>query len=168
MVSQNELISIYRETVLPLYGYVSRRTGGQKDLTEDIVQETYVRAWQSWQRRKIDNHLAWLKMVAHNLLVNHFRRLKPHSLDEVSFDPATETPLDAPDNVAWVQLGLTRIRKNYSEILEMFYFDEKNFKEISERLKITEKAVEGRIHRARLALRKQLQKLVNSDGGLQK
>jgi RNA polymerase sigma-70 factor (ECF subfamily) len=168
MISQSELMSVYRETVRPLYGYVSRRTGGQRDLTEDIVQETYVRAWQSWHRHEVDNHLAWLKTVAHNLLANHFRRLKLHSLDEAGFDPACEAPLDTPDNVAWVQLGLTRIKKNYSQILEMFYFDEKNLKEISSRLKITERTVEGRMHRARLALRKQLQKLAKSNGGLKK
>ncbi len=165
MVSQSELMSIYKETIRPLYLYVSRRTGGQRDLTEDVVQETFVRAWQNWHRRRADNPLAWLKTVAHNLLVNHFRQLKPHSLDEINFDPVSDTPLTAPDDVAWVQMGLTRIKKNYSEILEMHYFDEKNFKEISAQLSITERAVEGRIHRARLALRKQVQKLIKANGG---
>ena len=114
MISHQELMSIYRETVHPLYFYVSRRTGGHKELTEDIVQETFVRAWQYWHQCRADNQLAWLKTVAHNLLVNHFRQLKTHSLDAMNFDPVGDMPRDTPDNIAWLQLGLTRIRKSYS------------------------------------------------------
>ena len=168
MESQKDLMSIYRETIRPLYYYVSRRTGGQRDLTEDIVQETFVRALQNWNHHCPDNPLAWLKTVAHHLLVNHFRRLQPHSFDVVNFDTAIDSSSDAPDTAAWVQLGLNRIRKGYSEILEMFYFDEMNLKEIAGKLSITERAVEGRMHRGRLALHKQLKKIKGSRGGHKK
>ena len=41
---EQQWLQIYRETVHPLYGYMAKRTGGDRALTEDIVQESYLRA----------------------------------------------------------------------------------------------------------------------------
>lgn len=35
---------MYRQTIRPLYAYVSRRCGGDRALAEDVVQETWLRA----------------------------------------------------------------------------------------------------------------------------
>ena len=35
---------MYRESIRPLYAYVSRRVGGDAGLAEDLVQETWMRA----------------------------------------------------------------------------------------------------------------------------
>lgn len=161
-----DLMSIYRETVHPLYRYVSRRTGGQRELAEDIVQETFIRAFEHWRKTTVRNHLAWLKTVAHNLLVSHYRRIQPHSLDEIGLDPVTKKPdLDTPNTVTWVQWGLTRLKRKQARILEMFYFDEKTVANISTELKISERAVEGRLRRARAALRSQLERFQRAKGG---
>ena len=46
-------------TLRVLYGYVSRRSGGQRELAEDITQETFLRATRVWQRTgAADNLLA--------------------------------------------------------------------------------------------------------------
>lgn len=166
MISENQLMSIYRDTVHPLYAYVSRRTGGRRDLAEDIVQETYIRAWQHWHRQEVQNPLAWLKTVAHNLLASHYRKLQPQSWEEAGFDPASETPdLDAPDVVALVQWGLTRIRKRHARILECFYFDGQPVRDIAREWRISERAVEGRLRRARQILREKLERISKTTGG---
>lgn len=161
-----DLMSIYRETVYPLYRYVSRRTGGQRELAEDILQETYIRAFEHWRKKTVRNPLAWLKTVARNLLVSHYRRVQPRSLDQIKLDPVTEKPdLDTPHTAAWVQWGLTRLKTKQARILEMFYFDEKTVAGISADLKISERAVEGRLRRARAALRSQLKASQSVKGG---
>ena len=33
------IVAIYRETILALYGYVSRNCGGDRTLAEDVTQE---------------------------------------------------------------------------------------------------------------------------------
>jgi RNA polymerase sigma-70 factor (ECF subfamily) len=166
VISDEELMAIYHETVRSLYAYVSRRTGGQRELAEDIVQETYIRAWDHWHRRKVRQPLAWLKTVARNLLASHFRRLQTRSLDQMNFDPAAEVPdLNAPVAVAWVQWGLARLKKGQARILESFYFDELPVREIAREWKLSERAVEGRLRRARQALRRQLERAQRARGG---
>ncbi len=39
-----DVIGVYRETVHELYRFVWRRSGGSRELAEDITQETYLRA----------------------------------------------------------------------------------------------------------------------------
>ena len=48
-----ELVRIYRGTIGPLYGYVSRRVGGDAALAEDLVQDTWMRAVGDWPARGV-------------------------------------------------------------------------------------------------------------------
>lgn len=157
MASESELLNIYRQTVHPLYAYVSCRTGGQRALAEDIVQETYIRAWESWTRRPARDPMAWLKTVAHNLLVSHFRRIQPGSLTGLGFEPAGESPdLSRSESVARLQWGLARISLGRAHLLESFYFEEKSVRDIAAAGRMSVRAVEGRLRRAREALGRQM------------
>jgi DNA-directed RNA polymerase specialized sigma24 family protein len=44
VLDEDEIIQEYRQTIGPLYAYVSRRVGGDRGLAEDLVQETWMRA----------------------------------------------------------------------------------------------------------------------------
>lgn len=69
-MTEQQWLKIYRETVHPLYGYMARRTRGNRELSEDIVQESYLRALDNWKRKTMpDSPLAWLKRVARNVLM---------------------------------------------------------------------------------------------------
>ena len=162
----DELTTVYRETIQSLYQYVSWRTGGRRALSEDIVQETYVRAFESWHKQKIENPMAWLRSIAHNLLVSYYRKKKPASLEDLGWDPSSDAvPTDSPEKADWIQWGLTQLGKKDSHILEMFYFCEFNTREISKELHISERAVEGRLRRARQKLKKALMKCGHPSGG---
>jgi RNA polymerase sigma-70 factor (ECF subfamily) len=74
-VTEQQWLKIYRETVHPLYGYMARRTGGNQELTEDIVQESFLKALDGWNRKAVpDSPLAWLKRAARNILIDYLRR----------------------------------------------------------------------------------------------
>src|SRR5258708_7785108 len=80
-----DLIRVYRETIESLYGYVSRRCGGGRDLVEDVTQEAWLRALRVWPVKGIPTTpLAWLTTVARNLIMDHFRRREHPSLDLVT------------------------------------------------------------------------------------
>jgi len=135
-------------------------------LSEDIVQETYVRAFEQWNKKKIENPMAWLRSVAHNLLVSHYRKKKPASLEDLGWDPSSDTvPTDSPEKAEWIQWGLAQLRKKDSHMLELFYFCEFSTRDIAEELQISERAVEGRLRRARQKLKKALAKYGGSQGG---
>ena len=156
-----EILEIYRQTIGPLFGYVSRRVGGDSGLAEDLVQETWMRALDTWPSRGLPNQpLAWLTRVAHNALVSHFRRIRPELVDPVVIDLEAASPSDNPDTAAVVGWGLARLRRSHSSVLEAFYFDGKSVAEIASEQSTSERAVEGRLRRARAKLKKTLTRIL--------
>jgi RNA polymerase sigma-70 factor (ECF subfamily) len=156
--TEAEIVEIYQRTIRPLYGYVSRRVGGNTALAEDLVQETWMRALDAWPSRGMpDEPLAWLIRVAHNTLVSHFRRVRPESVDVTQID--VEAPAfvpDSPGSSVLVSWALSRMRRGQAELLEAFYFDGKSVREIARERSMSERGVEGRLRRARLKLKKVL------------
>jgi RNA polymerase sigma-70 factor (ECF subfamily) len=158
----DELVATYRQTIRPLYAYVSRRVGGDAALAEDLVQDTWMRALDAWPARGVPRDpLAWLIRVAHNTLVSYFRRVRPELVDPSVIDlTAADFTPDTPENAAAVGWGLARLRRAHAEVLEAFYFDGKSVREIASECGTSERAIEGRLRRAREKLRNQLQKIM--------
>ncbi len=161
-MGDDETLEIYRATIRPLYAYVSRRVGGDRALAEDLVQDTWMRALDTWPTRgRPDEPLAWLLRVARNTMISHFRRIRPESIDPRALDLEAPGPLpDEPDSAAMVYWGLARVRRRHADLLEAFYFDGKSVREIATERSMTEKAVEGRLRRARAVLKKKLAKIL--------
>jgi RNA polymerase sigma-70 factor (ECF subfamily) len=154
-VSEQEWLQIYRETVHPLYGYMAKRTGGDRALTEDIVQESYLRALDSWKHKIVpETPLAWLKCVARNILIDHLRRKKRDARTEA------DLPKDSGHRTAAAELesleifqAIHSLGRKKAGILEAFYFDGMTVREIAGQMGISERAVEGLLRRARRSLR---------------
>jgi len=164
-LSEEEIQRIYRDTIDPLYGYVSRLCGGDRALAEDVTQETWLRAVASWRAKGApDNALAWLSTVARNLLFNQLRRPPMLPLDDID-------PPAAPDDTArgtiarLVTTALTRLPQRESRLLEAFHLDGVRVAQIAQENGISERAVEGRLRRARAHLRRQLQDIFKSHEG---
>jgi len=164
-----DVIGIYRETVQELYRFVSRRSGGSRDLAEDITQETYLRAVREWRGGRLpDVPLAWLQTVARNLLLNHYRRKTPELIEAARIDALFDDgPPDGPDVAALVYWGLARLGRRRGELLEAFYLEGKRTATIAREFGISERAVEGRLRRARQALRTRLERLITQNGEIQ-
>ncbi len=156
-MSPDPLLNAYRDQVRPLYSWVSRRVGGDRDLAEDVVQEVWLRALRAWRRSgPPDDTLAWLTTTAANLLRNHFRRLRPIA-DNAVLDLAREDfAPDTPDAAALLQWGLSRLRGAQARLVEAHHLDGESLAAIGARMGLSERAVEGRLHRARAVLRRHL------------
>ena len=161
-----EVIGIYRETVQELYRFVWRRSGGSRELAEDITQETYLRAVREWgSGQRPDVPLAWLQTVARNLLLNHYRRKTPELVESARIDALFDGgPPDGPDAAALVYWGLARLSRRRGELLEAFYLEGKKTAAIALEFGISERAVEGRLRRARQALRTRLERIIKQNG----
>jgi len=163
-IPEEALVQIYRATIRPLYAYISRRVGGDSGLAEDLAQETWMRALDAWPARGVpDEPLAWLIRVARNGLVSHFRRVTPQSVDPATIDlEAVDFSPETAEIAAVVGWGLARLRRGHAEVLEAYYFDGKSVKEIAHERSTSERAIEGRLRRARAKLKKKLEKLLPS------
>jgi RNA polymerase sigma-70 factor (ECF subfamily) len=162
-VDEYTLIETYRSTIHQLYRYVSLRCGGDRALAEDVTQEAWLRAVVNWRRKGLpDEPLAWLTVVARNLLSNYFRSIRPVPLDQA---PAgweaglleDELDPDDPDLAVLITWGFARLKKDQAELLDAFHLEGRKVADIAEARGLSERAVEGRLRRARQALRRILE-----------
>jgi RNA polymerase sigma-70 factor (ECF subfamily) len=171
-MDEGALIQVYRECVHPLYEFVSYRCGGDRGLAEDVTQETWLRAVQTWQKDGLpENPLAWLRTVARNLIVDYYRRHRPLSLESMPSGWEGESEedssgFDSPDAAALITWGLSRLRKAQADLLEAFHLEGQRVADIAARTGLSERAVEGRLHRARKKLRRHLESAVGRKGGM--
>lgn len=170
-VTEAQLMDIYWETIGPLYGYASRRCGGQRDIAEDVTQETWFRAVREWRRNGVPaTPMAWLTAVARNLVVDHLRRAEHVPLDTVSRSDLL-TAVDqnevsaSAEIVLAVSNALTRLPKAEAQLLEAFHFERFKVAQLAVSYGISERAVEGRLRRARERLRHELEITFKADRG---
>lgn len=159
---ESDLLQVYRDTVRPLYAFVSRRVGGDAALAEDLVQETWMRALDTWPSRGVpDEPLAWLIRVARNTLVSHFRKHRPESVDPALMEIEDDRYSAAePESAAVVGWGMAQLRRAHADVLEAFYFEGQSVVEIATARALSERAVEGRLRRARAKLKSKLARIV--------
>ncbi|HEY4303539.1 MAG TPA: sigma-70 family RNA polymerase sigma factor [Gemmatimonadaceae bacterium] len=173
--SEDDLRKIYDETIEPLYRFVSRRCGNERALAEDVTQETWLRAVAVWQRDGLPNKpIGWLTTVARNLILNQQRKRESIPLDLL---PPAETPTaperDIPDILAetvdvaaMVAVALLRIPKEEARLLESFHYDGRRMSQLAQSYGVSERAIEGRLRRARERLRRELELLFKTEQGL--
>jgi RNA polymerase sigma-70 factor (ECF subfamily) len=158
-----DLVRTYRSTVGPLYAWVSRRVGGDRALAEDLVQDTWMRAVADWPVHGVPRDpLAWLIRVARNTLVSHFRRMRPELVDPALLDAIERQEPQAtshPGAASVINWGMAQLRRSHAELLEEFYFAEKSVRDIARDRGLSERAVEGRLRRARTKLRKVIERI---------
>jgi RNA polymerase sigma-70 factor (ECF subfamily) len=66
---------VYELTLPHVFGYLVARCAGDRDLAEDLCSETYLAAVDRVHRHGPEAlTLPWLKVVAHNKWVDHWRR----------------------------------------------------------------------------------------------
>lgn len=125
-------------------------------LAEDLVQETFARAWKAWGDLRDDKAVkAWLFSILHR---EHARLYERKRLDTEELDPEAAWAAAEPDVAAALSLreALERLPLAYREPLLMQVLGGFACGEIAAALDITEAAVMQRVSRARRALRETL------------
>src|ERR1041385_5526145 len=154
-ISESELERIYDATIVELYGFVSRRCGGRRELAEDVTQEAWFRALRHWREHGVPkNPLGWLTAVSRNLRVSFSRRPRPAALDDVS--PAEilaavddNAVSESAEAASLVTQALGRIPEAEAKLLETFHYDRMKMSQLAELYGVSERAIQGRLGRAR-------------------
>ncbi|HAM27602.1 MAG TPA: RNA polymerase subunit sigma [Microbacteriaceae bacterium] len=158
---QAELLrALHDEHAPALWRYVVWLTG-DRQLAEDVVQETLVRAWQRPQvlEQGGASARAWLFTVARNIIVDE--RRSAHSRHELSTDTPPERAVDDGTDAlldAWlVSDALAQLSLDHRLVVVHAYYRGESTAEISRSLGIPEGTVKSRLHYALRALRLALQ-----------
>jgi RNA polymerase sigma factor (sigma-70 family) len=128
---------------------------GSHPAAEDAVQEALARAWEAGERGvRIDSAVAWISVVAANLLRDRFRRfLRERSARARLADRATTASwTGGVEQRADVEQALLRLPRKQREVAVLHYYLDLELAQIAERLGVPEGTVKSALHRARTSL----------------
>lgn len=126
-----------------------------RSTAEDLVQETFTRAWQGWKRLRDEKAAkSWLYTILRNEHARLYER-KRFDIDETKeLDEVMDTGgMNAYERFE-MRDALKALPKSYSEPLLLQVLGGFSCREIAAKMDISEGAVMTRLTRARLALRK--------------
>ncbi|MCA9524496.1 MAG: sigma-70 family RNA polymerase sigma factor [Myxococcales bacterium] len=147
------------------------RTAGSAQDAEEIVQETYVRAWRDMKRFDFRSSIAtWLCRIAYHVAIDHVRRearnrkrIEPEREELAPLVERIESPNPGPEDELGdrrlqqaVQRLLDTLKPKYRAILTLREIDGLSYDEIADELGIAKGTVESRLFRARAALMKKV------------
>jgi len=132
---------------------VSYSRTGDRALSEDVAQDTFIAAWRQLdQLREVGRLRSWLCGIARNLARKARRRTEREApLDRiVVFDGANPFD-DAADaeSERVVRDALTRVPETYRDVLVLYYREQRSARDVAVTLGITEAAAMQRLARGR-------------------
>ncbi len=155
------LSELYDRYAPKMYAYIYRRVGDAA-LAEDLTGELFLRVLQAIRndRAWCDSFVAWLYRIAHNLVIDHYRRRPP--VPEVSLEPAKAASDDiSPGSEVekimeqeQLRAAIGLLTPEQQEVLALRFGEGLQIKEIARIMDKTPGAIQALQHRAMASLRR--------------
>jgi RNA polymerase sigma-70 factor (ECF subfamily) len=148
--------ALFDEHAAALLAYVQRLMRGDRQLAEDIVQETLLRAWKNADRVPEGARRPWLFVTARHLVIDAYRarRSRPDEvtaeLMQLSMD---DDGLDAALDAVLVADALRTLSPEHRAVLFDSYYRGETASQIAAARGIPAGTVRSRMHYALKALR---------------
>ena len=160
----SELVKKYQNK---LFYYVLRISSLTKEDAQDIVQTTFIKAYRNLNN--FDQSLkfsSWIYRICHNETRNVFKKNKNiisnivkddlDLFDIIASKLDTELEINKEYEASLIRKELKNLKPIYKEVLILYYFENKQYKEISDILKKPINTVSVLILRAKKELRNKL------------
>jgi RNA polymerase sigma-70 factor (ECF subfamily) len=136
-----------------LHGFLMRRLGGRKELSEDIRQEIYLRIWRFSDTELVREPRAYLFRVARNvlhdkLLLAERERATFGNANDGIVEGITDDHASHTDNERDLQRILSKLPKLYRAILLLRTAQGMSYSEIAKELQLSEHTVKKYMHLA--------------------
>ena len=178
IISDSELVSSYidgneksLETLIKrhkqrIYSFIYSKVL-DRDLTEDIFQDTFIKVIKTLKLGNYNEQgkfVSWVMRIAHNLVIDHFRKNKripkfENSYDFDIFSVLSDSSLNAEKSLIKDQI-LNDVKKlieylpdDQKEVLKYRFYNDMSFKEISEKTGVSINTSLGRMRYALINLR---------------
>jgi RNA polymerase sigma-70 factor (ECF subfamily) len=153
------LAELYDRYAPALYAYIYRRVG-ERQLAEDLAADVFLSALDALQHGRFAavSLQAWLYRLAHNRVVDHYRRAGRAPL--APLDDALAAPDDVPEaarrrrDQAWIRAALQRLTPDQQQIIVLRFGEGLSAGAIAAALGKSEEAIRALQHRALAALRR--------------
>jgi len=153
-----------------IFNFIYRQTDDE-DLTADLSSQTFLIALNNVERYQFRGvpFSAWLYKIASNEVNKHYRKknqTKVFSIEEMRIRELMEQANEGYDEEIIQRLMeyLKELPTEMLQVLELRFFEDKDFKEIAFILDITESGAKMRTYRALDRLRKNFNLRIKYDG----
>lgn len=168
---ESALASLIERHQSKIYGFIYSKVN-DRDLSDDIFQDTFIKVIKTLKTKSYNEEgkfLPWMMRIAHNLVVDHFRKAKKmpfqRETEEYSiFNYMTDNAptIESQMITEQVEVDLTRLLDelpdDQKEVLVMRMYQDLSFKEIAELTGVSINTALGRMRYALLNLRKIIEK----------
>jgi RNA polymerase sigma-70 factor (ECF subfamily) len=165
---------LYRDHVDQIYRFAQRLCGHNDD-AKDLVQDTFLNAYRGIKRFRGEAQIStWLYTIATRACIRMRRRRRGEPERELSLDefiPTSQgefrlqipieglTPEEALEHKElrrMLQQAIQKLPKKYRLVLVLRDMEGLTAKQVSSVMRLNERAVKSRLHRARLFVRREL------------
>jgi len=168
---ESALATLIQRHQSKIFGFIYSKVN-DRDLSDDIFQDTFIKVIKTLKSQSYNEEgkfLPWVMRIAHNLVVDHFRKAKKMPLqretDEYSvFNFMTDNGLNIEVQMISDQVAsdltklLDELPEDQKEVLVMRMYQDLSFKEIAELTGVSINTALGRMRYALLNLRKIIEK----------
>ena len=165
------LESLIKRHQSKIFGFIYSKVG-DRDITDDIFQDTFIKVIRTLKSNAYNEEgkfLPWVMRIAHNLVVDHFRRNKKMPLYRETenfsiFSIMTDDALTIENKLISDQVTndlrklVEELPADQKEVLMMRLYQDMSFKEISEATGVSINTALGRMRYVVLNLRKVIDK----------
>ena len=134
---------------------------GDEEKAKDLVQDTFTRLWQNCKKVIYEKVKSYLYTIANNIFldeVKHEKIVLKHK-EQITVQQDNETPeykLEEKEFKNKLENALANLSEKQRVVLLLNRIDKLTYKEIAEKLNISVKAVEKRMHNALTSLNKEI------------
>lgn len=139
-------------------------TGIVKDgyQAEDIMQETFLKTYRYVENKKIEYPKTFLFRIAHNLAIDHIRKIKPIEFVKELFvkdsaDSVSEI-MEVKEESKLLYQAIQALKPNYRQVIILRKIEEFSIQDTATILNWSESKVKSTLYRAVRALEKDLTK----------
>lgn len=150
-----EIVQMYQQ---PLYWYIRRTVLIHED-AEDILQETFIKAYKSlWALRKKEALKAWLYRIATNEVNRYFKKARPNvPLENIGAVAASES-VSAQRACEIVSSAILQMSPLQRQVFTLKYYEEMDYDQISRITGSSKNTLMVSYHEARKKIEKEIDK----------
>jgi RNA polymerase sigma-70 factor (ECF subfamily) len=168
---ENSLAILINRHKQKIYSFIYSKVF-DRDITEDIFQDTFIKVIRTLKLGKYNEEgkfLPWVMRIAHNLVIDHFRKNNrmpkfDNSSDFDIFSVLSDTSLNAEKSIIKSQVEddvrrlIEELPEDQKQVLVMRMYNDMSFKEISDKTGVSINTALGRMRYALINLRKVIDK----------
>jgi RNA polymerase sigma-70 factor (ECF subfamily) len=168
---ENALSTLINRHQSKIYGFIYSKISN-RDISDDIFQDTFIKVIKTLKSNSYNEEgkfLPWVMRIAHNLVIDHFRKTKKMPMFRETeafsiFSIMTDHSLTIENQMISDQVEkdlqklINELPEDQKEVLVMRIYQDLSFKEISEMTGVSINTALGRMRYALLNLRKVIDK----------